>query len=93
MNPPGQLRAQRYAIDTVKCVAIFIIRCFIPVHLPGISQNLSGDLTFLCLFHFAVLILSVAVIMAGYVPFLPAGAVPLVPVHLHPYGLYLLSQR
>ena len=59
-----------YAIDTVKCVAIFIIPVllyrYISLEFP---KTYPGIFTFLCLFHFAVLILSVAVIMAGYVPF------------------------
>ena len=59
-----------YAIDTVKCVAIFIIPVllyrYISLEFP---KTYPGIFTFLCLFHFAVLILSVAVIMAGYIPF------------------------
>ena len=59
-----------YAIDTVNCVAIFIIPVllyrYISLEFP---KTYPGIFTFLCLFHFAVLILSVAVIMAGYVPF------------------------
>lgn len=59
-----------YAIDTIKCIAIFIIPVllyrYISLEFP---RTYPGIFTFLCLFHFAVLILSVAVIMAGYIPF------------------------
>ena len=59
-----------YAIDTIKCIAIFIITVllyrYISLEFP---RTYPGIFTFLCLFHFAVLILSVAVIMAGYIPF------------------------
>ena len=59
-----------YAIDIIKCIAIFIIPVllyrYISLEFP---RTYPGIFTFLCLFHFAVLILSVAVIMAGYIPF------------------------
>lgn len=59
-----------YAIDTIKCIAIFIIPVllyrYISLEFP---RTYPGIFTFLCLSHFAVLILSVAVIMAGYIPF------------------------
>lgn len=59
-----------YAIDTIKCIAVFIIPVllyrYISLEFPN---TYPGIFSFLCLFHFAVLILSVASIMAGHVSF------------------------